>query len=324
MIESTWQRPSLLAALLNGLMSLVVSITVAFFALRVLPFDAISIQLMESGAPPDAIAARREALGFDDPIIVQYLRYVAGLAQGDLGVSLLTGQPVQELILYNLGETLQLALSSLTFGAIVGVTLGAWGTLPRIDGVMRQGGASNSAIASKLRILVSTLALSTPTYWTGTLVIWLFAVRLDWFPASGGGGWEHLVLPTLVLGFSIVGGVAAVTATLLRDVSRQDFVRTGLAKGLPERIVTYRHAVRVILPGVVTHLGTQAIFVLGGAVVTETVFARPGLGRLLLDAALRHDYPVVQGVVVWTSGIVVVVTFLGVMARRRLDPRPIG
>lgn len=318
------QQLSPFAMLLNGLMSLLLSITLVFFALRVLPLDAITVQLMESGAPPAAIAERREALGVDDPIFTQYLRYVAGLMKGDLGVSLFTGQPVQELVLLNVGATLQLALTSLMVGALVGVALGAWGSVPHIDGAGQPDSALSRVVARIVRIFFSALALSTPTYWTGTLVIWLFAVRLDWFPASGAGGWEHLVLPSAVLGFNIAGGVAIVTATLLYDVSRHDFIRTGIAKGLHQRVVTYRHAVRLIVPGVVTYLGSQAVFVLGGSVVTEAVFARPGLGRLLLDAALRQDYPVVQGIVVWICVVVALVTFLSTILRRRLDPRPVG
>lgn len=309
---------------LRGLIGVVagvwLSVTLAFFALRVAPYDAIGSQLIESGASPVTITERRAALGLDDPILTQYGRYLVGLIQGDLGVSLLTGQPVQELLALNVVPTLQLGFASLSVGVVLGVPLGLWGEMPLLDGAARR--IPGAGFAAKLRNLIATLSLSVPTYWSGTLIIWLFAVQLDWFPASGAGGLEHLVLPAMVLGFSMVGGIAAMTATLFDEVRQQEFIRTAYAKGLPERMVIYGHGLRAILPGVVSYVGTQVVFVLGGTVMTEAIFTRPGLGRLMVDAATRQDYPIVQGVVIWVSLLVATVNVASLFMRHRLDPRP--
>ncbi|MFN8452978.1 MAG: ABC transporter permease, partial [Anaerolineae bacterium] len=247
--------------------------SLAFFALRVLPGDALQAQLQESGASAEVIAERRAALGLDDPLIVQYGRFLGGLLRGDLGVSLLDGRPVTEVIAEQFVPTASLALASLMIAAVAGVALG---TVAALD----WRGAS-------LARLLLDLSLSMPIYWTGTLAIYIFAVRLDWLSGSG------FVLPTAVLGFHAAGAVGQVVRSAVSETLAFDFVRTARAKGLRERSVIVRHVLRAsLLPGV-TVIALQAGFLLGGVVITESLFVRPGIGRVLLNATLRQDYPVV-------------------------------
>ncbi len=299
-----------------------VSVTISFFALRVVPYDAITAQLMEVGVSSEVIEVRRSALGLDLPLVLQYLHYLGGLVQGDLGVSLLNGLPVAELIVFNVYPTLELALSSLLIGCVLGVPLGMWGIAKRWDGVVGDRRLNVwLPYALPLRNFVIALILSVPGYWLGTILIWVFALELDWLPASGAGGLERLLLPAIVLGIGVAGGVATMSVVLVGDVLRQEYVRVAYGKGLSARSVTSKHVLRMILPGVVAHLNTQAVFLLGGTVITESVFSRSGLGRLLLDAAVRQDFPVVQGVVVWSSCMVLLANVVTTVMQTILDPR---
>jgi len=260
------------------------ALTLAFVALRALPGDAVDATLTHAGTPPDALDARRAELGLNDPLWRQYLDYAAGVLRGDLGESLLSGQPVTELIAQNWGPTATLAAAALLLAAALGLALGVLaGTgAPRSLGLLAQGAAS--------------LALATPVYWTATLAIYVFTVRLGVLPGVGGGGARHLILPAAVLGFHAAGSIAQVTASSVRASYRQDFVRTARAKGLPEPDVL-DHVLRVGLLPVIAVVALQFGFLLGGTVITETIFVRRGLGRLLLDAVDARDYPVIQGLV---------------------------
>ena len=275
--------------------------TLAFFALRVLPGDAIQAELQSSGASAQTIAERRAALGLDDPLLAQYGRFLLGITRGDLGVSLLDGRPVSEIIGQQIPPTLTLALSALVVASFGGIALG---TL--------------AALGSPLARLILTLSLTTPLYWTGTLVIYIFAVRLDWLPTSGA---NNVILPAAVLGFHSAGAVGQVVRANVRDMLGQDFVRTARAKGLRESRVIVRHVLRTALLPVVSVIALQAGFLLGGVVITESLFVRPGLGRVLLDATLRQDYPVVQGAVVVGALTYTLVNALADVTSRLLDPR---
>lgn len=275
--------------------------TLAFFALRVLPGDAIQAELLSSGASVQTIAERRAALGLDDTLPVQYGRFLLGVLRGDLGVSLLDGRAVSEIIGQQVPSTMVLAVCSLIVASIGGITLG---TL--------------AALGSTIARLVLSVSLTTPLYWTGTLAIYLFAVRLDWLPTSGA---TNVILPAAVLGFHSAGAVGQVVRASVRDVLRQDFVRTARAKGLSEITVTVRHVLRAALLPVVSVITLQGGFLLGGVVITESLFVRPGLGRVLLDATLRQDYPVVQGVVLLGALVYTLVNLAADVLSRLLDPR---
>jgi ABC-type dipeptide/oligopeptide/nickel transport system permease component len=275
--------------------------TLAFFALRVLPGDALQAELLSSGASAQTIAERRAALGLDDPLVAQYWRFLAGALRGDLGVSLLDGRPVSEIVGQQVAPTLVLAASALVVAAVGGMALG---TL--------------AALGWKAAQLILNLSLTTPLYWTGTLAIYVFAVRLDWLPTSGA---NNIILPAAVLGFHSAGAVGQVVRASVRDALGQDFVRTARAKGLRESGVIMRHVLRAALLPVVSVIALQAGFLLGGVVITESLFVRPGIGRVLLDATLRQDYPVVQGVVVLGALVYTLVNAAADALSRLLDPR---
>ncbi len=278
--------------------------TLAFFALHVLPGDAIQGELLGSGASVDEIAQRRAALGLDAPVLVQYENYLLSLLRGDLGVSLLNGQPVTEVISEQLAPTVALAVTALIIAIILGLSLG---TLAALDWR-----------GSHIARLVLDVALSAPIYWTGTLAIYIFAVRLNWLPTSGS---TNLILPAGVLGFSAAGGIGQVVRANVRETLAFDFVRTARAKGLREVRVIIRHVLRASLLPAVTVIALQAGFLLGGVVITESLFIRPGIGRVLLNATLKQDYPVVQGIVVLGAVVYTLLNATADVVYRLLDPR---
>jgi peptide/nickel transport system permease protein len=299
----------LLRQLISMLLVIWVAATLAFFALRILPGDAIEAQLLESGASASTIAERRAAAGLDAPISTQYFQFLHGLVRGDLGISLLDGRSVSQIILEQLSPTLTLALGALAVAASFGVTLGCLSGLDIGWGI--------SAVSR----LIIGLALSVPIYWTGTLAIFLFTVQLGLLPSAGAGRLSHLIMPAAVLGFSIAGAIGQVVQIGIRDNLEADFVRTARAKGLHERTVVLRHVLRASLLPTITVMAAQAGFLLSGVVITEMLFNRPGIGRVLLDATLRQNYPVVQGVVVWSAFAYALVNGLADVLYRVIDPR---
>ena len=272
--------------LLTTLLVIWAAVTLAFVALRLLPGDALSAQLTQGGASAAEIAARRAALGLDAPPLQQYVVYLGGLLRGDLGVSLLNRQPVAAAILQQLPPTIALAAAALAVALAAGLALGFVSAAARPGWLRRISGWA------------AALALSMPVYWTGTLAIWVFSVQLGWLPATGAGELRHLILPAGVLGFNVAGSIARVTHAGLAEAQGQGFVLYARAKGLRERQVWGRHILRAGLMPVIAVVALQVGFLLSGAVITETLFARGGLGGLLLRAILDQDLPVVQGVVV--------------------------
>jgi ABC-type dipeptide/oligopeptide/nickel transport system permease component len=298
----------LVQRLVWGVVVMWLAATLVFFALRVLPSDAIAVQMMDSGASDAEIDALRAEQGLTDALLVQYGRFMGGLLRGDFGVSLLSGQPVSELIGFNLGATVSLTLAALGVAVIIGLGVGL-------------AAGANAGLIGRAGAFITNLALSTPVYWTGTLLIYVFTVQLALLPPGGGGRLSQLIMPAAVLGFHTAGAIARVVAQEVWQLRNADFVRVARAKGLPERRVLLTHIVRAGIAPVIAVIALQAGFLFSGVVVTETLFNRPGLGRLLLDATMRQDYPIVQGVVVLAA---LVYTLLNVMADvlvRLLDPR---
>jgi len=265
-----------------------IALSAAFVVLRALPGDAVDATLARAGASPAEVAAQRESLGLTDPLWQQYAAYLGGVARGNLGESLVTGQPVAQMIGQNLGPTAALAGSALLVGMTLGLALGLVAGLAsrRAPGWLAEGAAA--------------LALSMPVYWTATLAIYIFTVVLAVLPGVGGSGPRQLILPAAVLGFHTAGSIAQVTARSIRRAAGQDFVRTARAKGLGEADVA-DHILRVGLLPVIAVVALQLGFLLGGTVVTESIFVRQGLGRLLLTAIDNRDFPVIQGVVTLTA-----------------------
>lgn len=294
-----------------GVVLLLVSVAV-FSIMHALPGDPV--QLMLSGAESGSVTPERqeqlrEEMGLNDPLPVQYGRFLGGAATGDLGTSVRLRQPVLDLILDRLGSTLALSFGGILFAVLIGVTTGILAALKQgswIDGFSR---------------ILAYAGVSLPLFWLGLLLILAFAFWLPWFPPAGSDGIRSLILPSLSLGLVSAGVIARLTRASLLEVLVQDYVRTAWAKGLPKRIVYLRHALRNALIPVLTMLGLQFGAMLAGAVVTETVFSRPGLGRLVVSAILWKDYPLVQGIVLFMATMYVVVN-LGVdLLAAWLDPR---
>jgi ABC-type dipeptide/oligopeptide/nickel transport system permease component len=283
-------------------------VATAVFIILHLSGDPTALMLPADARPEDA-ARLRHAFGFDRPLTLQYLDFLSGLLHGDLGTSLRFQQPALGLVLERVPMTLLLALSGLTFSIVLALPIG-------IMSAARRGTWIDS-----LGMSVALLGQSVPVFWLGLMLIMVFAVGLRWLPALGSGGLDHLVLPTISLGlFS-----AAATARLLRaglvEVLDQEYVRTARAKGLAEQRVLLGHAIRNALIPVVTMLGLQFGALLGGALVTETIFAWPGMGRLLIQAIYNRDYPLAQAAILWLALIFVAVNLLVDLLYGALDPR---
>jgi len=283
--------------------------TLVFVILRLLPGDPAALMLSEAGASAEAIAELRADLGLDKPLIVQYGQYLLNLARGDLGSSLFAHRPVTRVIAEQLPSTIGLALAAMLIATILGGGLG-------ILAAVKAGTWIDSTATA-----LSVTGVSVPIFWSGLLLIWLFSLHLGWLPATGQGGLDHLILPALVLGLASSGAIARLVRASLLEVLDQDFIRTARAKGLREGMVLTRHALKNAIIPVATIIGLQFGFLLGGTVVTETVFSRQGIGRLLVNSILWKDLPVVQGVVLLAGLVYTLVNVVVDVAYGFLDPR---
>lgn len=302
-------QTSLIRVFVQKAFALWLAVSLMFVLLRILPGDAITAQLISSGANQAIINTQRATLGLDQPVIVQYVTYLDRLLQGNLGESYLSGQSVGEIIGFYLGNTLVLALCALLLSILLGLSMGMLVVSAR------------SQITRLVAHLATNLALSLPIYWTGILAIAVFSISLNVLPASGADEFRHLILPAGVLGFHTAGAIALMTRTQIEQVSQADFVRTARGKGLPEGIIWRRHILRVGLLPVVSVIALQAGFLLSGTVITEMLFLRPGLGTLLVDSVARRDYPVVQGITLISASTFILVNGCSEWVNYMLDPR---
>jgi peptide/nickel transport system permease protein/oligopeptide transport system permease protein len=283
--------------------------TVVFSLLRLLPGDPANL-IAGPNATPESIANIRHQLGLDLPVWQQYLGFLGRLVRGDLGISSRTGQPVLQEIVTRAPYTAELALTSLVLAIAVGVAAGVLAATRRNSGA--DLGISSGAV----------FGVSMPVYWLGLMLIIVFAVRLRVLPAAGNDqGVLSLVMPTVTLALFSMGLVARQTRSAMLEVLGQDFVRTARAKGAGRKAVLVRHALRNALLPIVTTIGLQFGTLLGGAVITESVFAWPGMGRLLLDSISARDYPVVQGVVLILSVAFITINLLTDLVYAYVDPR---
>jgi peptide/nickel transport system permease protein len=283
--------------------------TAVFCMMRFLPGDPVLVMLQTSGGSPARIAELRHQLGLDQPAQVQYVRFLSGVVRGDLGDSIFTGRPVVEVILEQLPATMQLAVSSMIIGVAVGMLLG-------IVSALREG-----SWIDNLSMVFAAAGVSMPSFWLGLMMIYLFSLRLNWFPATGQGGIDRLIMPATVLGLGVSATVARLTRSSLIEVMQQEYVTTARAKGLVERLVITRHALKNALIPVVTMVGLEFGWLLGGAVVTETVFSRQGLGRLAVQAVLWKDFPLVQGTVLFAAVFYLAANLVVDILYGYLDPR---
>jgi ABC-type dipeptide/oligopeptide/nickel transport system permease component len=251
----------------------------------------------------------RQAYGLDQPLSTQYARFVARVARGDLGYSYRQGLPVGELIVERLRATAELAIAGLAVAVLLGVPLG-------IVAATRRGSAVDTAAMS-----MALLGTSVPSFWLGLLLIIVFGVQLGWLPVSGYGSLRHLLMPAFVLGGFYAAQVSRLTRTALLEVLAQDFIRTARAKGLAGRDVLLKHVLRNAALPVLTVLGLDFGRMLGGAVVVETIFAWPGMGRLAVQAVLGRDFPVVQGAAIMGAVVFLTVSLTIDLLYGLVDPR---
>lgn len=283
--------------------------TLVFVIMRLLPGDPAALMLSEAGGSAQAIAELRAELGLDQPLAVQYGRYLLGLAQGDLGTSLFTHRPVSTTIAEQLGSTIELAVAAMFVAVGLGALLG-------IVAAVTHGSWLDAAATT-----LAVTGVSVPIFWSSLLLIWLLSLQFDLLPATGQGGPEHLIMPALVLGFASAGAIARLVRASLLEVLDQDFVTTARAKGLHARVVLARHALKNAFIPVITVIGLQFGFLLGGTVVTETIFSRQGIGRLMVNAILWKDFPLVQGIVLLAALVYTLVNLSVDVMYAYLDPR---
>ena len=291
-------------------------VTFVFLLLRLSPTDPASLIAGESATQED-IERVRAMLGLDKPLLDQLVIWLAQLAQGDLGHSVLSNLPVTQLIQQRLEPTLSLAITTLIFALCVSVPLGVFAA------------SRSGAIADRLVMIGSVMSFSFPVFFTGYVLVWLFAIQWRWFPVQGfkpigeglGPFLSHMALPTVTLGLAYVALLTRMTRATMLEILRQDYIRTARAKGLPQSAVLFVHALKNASVPILTTAGVGVALLIGGAVITESVFSIPGLGRLTVDAILAHDYPVIQGLILFFSFVYVMLNLAIDLAYLALDPR---
>jgi peptide/nickel transport system permease protein len=284
-------------------------VTLVFVVLRVLPGEPTAVLAAQAGGTSADAARLRVEYGLDRPLASQYARFLLNLIRGDLGRSLFTRQRVSQIIAQQAPATISLALVALTIAVGLGLSLG-------VASAVWQG-----TWVDALCMIVSVAGVSVPITLSSLAMILLFSLALRWLPATGQGTVRHVLLPAVVMGLASAGGIARLVRTQLIHALREEYVSVARAKGLDERTLIVRHALRNALIPVVTVVGLQFGFMLGGAVATESVFARQGLGRTLVDAILYQDYPVVQGIVIVSAGLYTLINFAVDVLYGYLDPR---
>jgi peptide/nickel transport system permease protein len=294
---------------LLGMLLLLAGVTFVVFGMMYLAPGDVTVMLAASSPSPEQVAAIRREFGLDRPPWVQYGMFLRRVAHGDLGDSWIDRRPVMPQVLDAFGYTLRLAAVALGLSIVLGTAGG-------IVSAVRYRSATDESILS-----ATLLGISVPVFVTGLLVIYLFAFRLGWFPTSGAGTWRHLVLPACTLASFLTAYNVRMTRACMLDVLGQDYVRTARAKGVRELGVLGRHAFRNALVPMVTVIGLQVGLLLGGSVITETVFGYPGVGQLVVSAISARDTPLVQACVLITASAFILVNLLVDMSYVLIDPR---
>ena len=287
---------------------LLIAWSVVFVVLEIIPGDPVNLMLAGRPASEEVRERERARLGLDRPVHERYVTFLWRAAQGDLGESFRTRQPVTEMILEQLRPTLELAAGGFIVGVVLGVTLGV------IAGVRPNSWLDTSSM------FVALLGVSLPSFWTGMLLIFVFGTTLRWVPIVG-DGLPALILPSITVGLFLSGGLARLIRASILEVMNQDYIRTARAKGLAHWVIVFKHAMRNAMIPPVTLLGVQFGLLITGAVITESVFARPGLGQLLLISVLNKDIPLVQALVVYATGIYIVLNLAVDLLYGVIDPR---
>lgn len=279
-----------------------------FFIIRFIPGDPARA-IAGVHASPEYIEQVRKELLLDEGLHVQYYVYMSNLVRGDLGRSTFSRRPVTVELRERFPNTLLLTVTAMGIATILGMSAGIISATRRYS------------LFDNFSMLGALVGVAAPVFWLGVMFQILFSVNLGWFPSGGMGTWRHLVLPALTLGLATAALIARITRSSMLDVLGQDYITTARSKGLVEQVVTYKHALKNALIPVVTVMGLQFGTLLGGAVLTETVFSWPGIGRLMVDSILARDYPVVQGAVLLLAGFFVLINLVVDVIYAFLDPR---
>lgn len=283
--------------------------TVAFVLLYLLPGDPASTMLARSGASAQQIAQLRAELGLDDPLYIQYAKYLSSTVQGDFGRSMVSQEPVLKLLMARIPTTLELVMTALLLSVPFGTLLGMIAAVHQNTWIDR------------LVVAFASIGVSMPSFWLGLMLILFFSVTLGWLPSFGQGSFKHLILPAAVLGFGAIGTIARTARTSMVDVLKQDYIITARSKGLAEHTTLLRHALRNALIPIVTIVGLQFGWLLSGSIIVEAVFSRQGLGLILIDSVMEQDLPVVQGAVLLTSVLYIFLNLVVDLAYGFVDPR---
>ena len=287
---------------------LFISWTLIFAVLQIIPGDPVNLMLAGRPASQEVRENVRRNLGLDKPILIRYVNFLWRVVRGDLGDSYRTRQPVVREVGAQLRPTLELAAGGLLVGLVFGVSLGV------LSGTRPNSWADTGSMVFALA------GISMPSFWTAMLLIFFFGLKLDLFPIVG-EGLPALVLPSISVGFFLVGNLARLIRSTILEVMTEDYIRTGKAKGLNHLRVVFKHALRNAMIPPVILLGVQFALLIGGAVITETVFARPGLGQLLVTSVLNKDVPMVQALVVYTTSAYIVFNLIVDLLYGVIDPR---
>jgi ABC-type dipeptide/oligopeptide/nickel transport system permease component len=283
-------------------------VSIVFLLIHLVPGDPI-LQMLGEGAPATDVQAARHAYGLDVPLGEQYIHYWKGVLHGDLGLSVRLNQSVSSLIAQRYPYTLQLTLAALFVAIVLSIPAG-------VHSARRRNRWDDRLIS-----VVSLFGLSFPNFALGPVLILLFAIKLGWLPVSGSGSFAHLVLPAITMGSALAAILTRMVRTSMLEELSHDYIRTARAKGLPERTVVYRHALRNAMIPIITVLGLQFGALLAGAIVTETIFSWPGLGRLTIQAIGNRDYYLVQGCILAIGLTYVAVNFLTDLLYSVANPR---
>lgn len=287
--------------------TLIIVTTFVFFFVRLIPGDPARLVAGPQATLED-VEVVREELGLNKPIVTQYVDYVTGLFHGDLGMSLRTKRPVATEVSLRYMNTVKLTLGSLAWSVVVGVLLGVW------------SGKHRSKWQDYTGMTMAISGISMPSFWIGFLLIMVFSVNLKWLPTTGADSWKSFILPSIALGTSIAAIIARFTRSSIIEVMKEDYIRTARAKGLKERTVIWKNAFRNAMISVVTVVGLQFGFLLGGSVVTESVFAFPGLGSLLVESVNYRDYNAIQSLILIFSLHFVVINLVVDILYALLNP----
>jgi len=295
--------------ILMGALTIWITTILVTLLIHAVPGDPVQIMYAQSqGTTPEQIEEVRRSLGLDRPIPVQYAMFMERLAQGDMGNTIRGGQPVLDVIMQRLPNTLVLACAAMFIAVLIGVPIGFLAAYHK------------GSLTDVTLMFVAIAGISMPHFWLGLVLLFFFAVELGWLPVSG-NGWLNLVLPALTLGLSNAAIFARLTRSSMIDVMNQDFVQTAMAKGLPKALVLRRHVLRAGLLPVVTMMGLQFAFMMGGAIVVENIFSWNGVGRMAVEAIFQRDYPIIQGFILTFSVVVVLVAITIDALYAVLDPR---